>query len=51
MSHYVPSLEEITAAKNSGMTDTEIIKMCKEDAGGDWFKSNHKSMISNGVIR
>jgi len=51
MDHYVPSLEEITAAKSAGMTDTEIIKLCKEDSSGDWFKANHKSMINKGVIR
>ncbi len=50
MDHYVPSLDEIIAAKRAGMTDTEIIKLCKGDSSGKWIKTNHRSMIRNGAI-
>jgi hypothetical protein len=49
--HYVPNLEEILRAHKAGMTDRQIIKLCKKDPSGRWFEENRKSMIENGVMR
>lgn len=48
--HYVPSSEEIQRAHELGMTDRQIIKLCKDDPSGEWFAANRKSMIENGVM-
>ena len=48
--HYVPNLEEIQRAHKAGMTDREIIKLCKDDPSGEWFEANRHSMIRNGVL-
>jgi len=48
--YYIPTYDDVIAAKKSGLTDKEILKLCRKEPGGEWFAANRQQLINNGVM-